>query len=168
MRRDQALSLDVIRAKFSMQKEKKDKHFIKKPIYPGGKKALQLFITQNLKYPPEALAEKVEGTVVLKYTVNHLGKVIETKVISSLGHGCDEEAERVLRLLQFEVPSNRGVKVLHHLNIQIHFRLPKQKAPPKQIQEAAPKYTYQYSISPAKDAADKPKSSPYTYTIKVK
>ncbi|MBX2875174.1 MAG: energy transducer TonB [Saprospiraceae bacterium] len=151
-----------------MQKEKKDKHFIKKPIYPGGKKALQLFITQNLKYPPDALKEKIEGTVVLKYTVNHQGKVIDTKVISSLGHGCDEEAERVVSLLQFEVPSNRGVKVLHHLNIQIHFRLPKQKARPIQKKEAKPSYNYQYTPSSSEDAKEKPTSSPYTYTITIK
>ncbi len=166
MRGDKALSLDVIRAQFSMQKEKKDKHFIKKPIYPGGKKALQSFITQNLKYPPEALAERIEGTVVLKYTVNHQGKVIETKVISSLGHGCDEEAERVVSLLRFEVPSNRGVKVLHHLNIQIHFRLPKQKAQPKQQTTSSPRYNYQYTTT-SKDKEEKSKPSPYTYTITI-
>lgn len=151
-----------------MQKEKKDKHFIKKPIYPGGKKALQLFITQNLKYPPEALTEKIEGTVVLKYTVNHQGKVIDTKVISSLGYGCDEEAERVVTMLKFEVPSNRGVKVLHHLNIQIHFRLPKQKSKPKQQSNTTQKYNYQYTTTTSADSKEKPKSSPYTYTITVK
>ncbi len=151
-----------------MQKEKKDKHFIKKPIYPGGKKALQLFITQNLKYPSEALTEKIEGTVVLKYTVNHKGKVIETKVISGLGYGCDEEAERVVSLLEFEVPSNRGVKVLHHLNIQIHFRLPKQKSKPKQETSPSPRYNYHYTTSSSKSSSQKTKSSPYTYTVTIK
>lgn len=154
-----------------MQKEKKDKHFIKKPIYPGGKKAMQLFITSALKYPPEALAEKIEGTVVLKYTVNHTGKVIETKVISGLGHGCDEEAERVVSLLRFEVPSNRGVKVLHHLNIQIHFRLPKQKAKaktPATSTGGALRYNYQITSKATTKTKDKPSSSPYTYTVTIK
>lgn len=152
-----------------MQKEKKDKHFIKKPIYPGGKKAMQTFITQHLKYPPEALSEKVEGTVVLKYTVNHQGKVVDTKIVSGLGYGCDEEAERVVQLLRFDVPSNRGVKVLHHLNIQIHFRLPKQKAKskPTPTQQTSTSYNYQYTISPP-EQKDKPASSPYTYTVTVK
>ena len=154
-----------------MQKEKKDKHFIKKPIYPGGKKAMQLFITSALKYPPEALAEKIEGTVVLKYTVNHTGKVIETKVISGLGHGCDEEAERVVSLLRFEVPSNRGVKVLHHLNIQIHFRLPKQKPKPKTPASStggALRYNYQITSNSTTEKKNKSSSSSYTYTIKIK
>lgn len=150
-----------------MQKEKKEKHFIKKPIYPGGKKAMQAFITQHLKYPQEALSEKIEGTVVLKYTVNHQGKVIETKVISSLGHGCDEEAERVVQLLQFEVPNNRGLKVLHHLNIQIHFRLPKQKPKPKSASSANTSYNYQYTLS-HKPSKEKTTSSPYTYTVTLK
>lgn len=126
---------------------------------------MQLFITQNLQYPKEALNEKIEGTVVLKYTVNHQGVVTETKVISSLGHGCDEEAQRVVQLLKFEVPSNRGVKVLHHLTIQIHFRLPKQKVKTKTTQHSSVSYDYAYTLSPKKP---KDKTSSYTYTITVK
>ena len=43
-----------------MQKEKKDKHFIQKPVYKGGKKNLKDFITKALKYPEAALNEKIE------------------------------------------------------------------------------------------------------------
>jgi len=150
-----------------MQKEKKDKHFIKKPIYKGGKKALREFITQSLQYPKEAQAAKIEGTVVVKYTVNHLGKVIDSKVISGLGYGCDEEAQRVVSLLEFDVPKSRGVKVLHHLNVQIHFRLPKQKPKPKPTQQTSANYNYQYIVS-TKPAKGKPSPSPYIYIITVK
>ena len=158
------------KSNFFMQKERKDKHFIKKPIYKGGKKALKDFITQSLQYPKEALAAKVEGTVIVKYTVNYLGKVIDSKVISGLGHGCDEEAQRVVKLLTFDVPTNRGVKVLHHLNIQIHFKLKKvvqQKtstSPPANVQ-------YNYVITSTPSKKDEPKEAKpkpaYKYTVKV-
>ena len=82
-----------------MKKERKGKHFIKKPIYKGGPSALKQFISQQMQYPKEALAQKKEGTVLIRYTINHLGKVVDTKIISGIGFGCDEEADRLVRLL---------------------------------------------------------------------
>lgn len=153
-----------------MQKEKKDKHFIKKPIYKGGKKALKDFITQSLQYPKEAQAKKIEGTVIVKYTVNHLGKVIDSKVISGLGYGCDEEAQRVVGLLEFEVPKSRGVKVLYHLNVQIHFKLKKvvkQKPPTSPTTNV--QYKYVITSTPSKkEKPEEVKTKPsYRYTVRV-
>ena len=110
-----------------MQKEKKEKHFIHRPVYKGGLKALRAFIAQHKKYPEEALKNKVEGTVVLKYTINNKGNVIDAKVIKSLSPECDQEAIRVVKLLKFHVPRNRAGRVKFHKRIQIHFRLPKAK-----------------------------------------
>ena len=123
-----------------MAKERKDKHFIKKPVYEGGLRAMRAFIRAELNYPKEALKEKIEGTVYVKYSINHLGKVIDTKVISSLGYGCDEEAERIIRLFQFKVAKTRGIKVTFHRSIQIHFRLPKIK-PSSAVQSVHYHYT---------------------------
>lgn len=143
-----------------MHKERKDKHFIKKPIYEGGLKSMRAFISQHKKYPKDALDNKVEGTVYLKYTIDYKGNIIDTKVIRGLGHGCDEEAERVVRLLKFKVPKNRGVKVKFYKNIQIHFRLPKKKEKPKQ------QITYSYTTTTQKEEQpDKKKGGGYTIQI---
>ena len=80
-----------------MAKEKKDNQFIKKPFYPGGNKAYADFIKKNLKYPSKALKNKTEGTVLLKYDIDHKGNVTDAKVIKSVGDGCDEEAIRVIK-----------------------------------------------------------------------
>ncbi|MCB0551961.1 MAG: energy transducer TonB [Phaeodactylibacter sp.] len=147
-----------------MAKEKKDKHFIKKPIYPGGARALKAFVSQNLKYPAEALSHQIEGTVVIQYEIDYQGQVVAAKVISGLGYGCDEEAARLVRLLQFEVPKTRGVKVLFHKDIQIHFRLPRKKAAPSRPQ------TIQYSYiekkqEPSEQQPGPEKGGGYIYTI---
>jgi protein TonB len=120
-------------------KERRDDSFIKKPVYPGGSTAFRKFIKENLKYPKEALTNKIEGTIFIKYTVDHKGKVIETKVVKGIGYGCDEEAQRILKLLQFEIPKNpRKLRVTFHQNTQITFKLPKKqsnvpsKTPPPQ------------------------------------
>ena len=110
-------------------KERRDDSFIKKPVYPGGNTAFRKFIKENLKYPKSALDNKVEGTVFVKYTIDHKGKVIETKVLKGIGHGCDAEAERILKLLVFEIPKNpRKLRVTFHQKTQITFKLPKPKA----------------------------------------
>lgn len=134
--------------------ERKDKHFIKKPQYPGGQAAFKKFISDNLKYPEEALKQKIEGTVVLKYSIDFKGKVGEVKIIKSLGYGCDEEAARVIRMLEFEVPKEpRKLRVLFHKESKIFFKLPEAKAQAK----------IQYSITRKKE--EKKQDSSYNYTI---
>lgn len=154
-----------------MQKERKDKHFIKKPIYPGGLKAMRELIKKELKYPKEALEEKIEGSVYLRYYIDHKGKVTSSKVLSSLGHGCDEEAQRIVKKFKFEVPKGpRKLRVKFHKTIRIHFRLPKEQ--PKKAnptpKKSATKITYTIQPSPKKNSKPGPekKSNSYTYTIK--
>ena len=113
-----------------MKKERKDKHFIKKPFYEGGPMAMKKFIGENMRYPKEALENKIEGTVYVRYDVDQKGKVIDAKVVKGIGHGCDEEAIRLAKSLKFQVPKNRVGRVVFHKNIQIHFRLPKKKPAP--------------------------------------
>ncbi len=142
-----------------MKKEKKDKHFIKKPHYPGGPKALKTFISKQLQYPERARKKGIKGTVILRYTIDWEGKVIDTHIISGLGYGCDEEAIRVVKMLRFEVPKN-PVRALFHKTIHIHFRPPTDNTPPT---------TWQYVLSSTEEQEDSQKDDDtidgYTYTI---
>ncbi|MEQ8714507.1 MAG: energy transducer TonB [Cyclobacteriaceae bacterium] len=108
-----------------MGKPKKANDFFKAPTYRGGNAAMKKFIAENLKYPEEALESKVEGTVDLAYVVDGLGKVIAAEVKKGIGHGCDEEALRLVKSLVFEKAINRGFKTTSKRNIKIHFKLPK-------------------------------------------
>ena len=117
-----------------------------------------------MKYPKEALKNKTEGTVFLRYDINYKGKVVGTHILSSLSKACDAEAIRLVHLLKFEVPKTRKVKVLFHKKIQIHFKLPKQKPAP------APQTTaYQYTTVPSKkkEVSAKDKKVGYSYTIQI-
>ena len=147
-----------------MQKKHKDKHFIKKPIYEGGPKAIRQFIAQHLKYPKAALEQKIEGTVALKYSIGRKGKVTDVKVISSVGHGCDEEAIRLVKMLEFKIPKTRGVKITFYKSIKIHFRL-------KTIKKTAPKANmelkYQVIASKTKKEKGDENTKGYSYTINI-
>lgn len=151
-----------------MARPKKDDHFIKKPIFPGGLKAMRQLIKANLKYPKTALANKVEGSVYVKYGIDHIGKVSEVKVLQSLGHGCDEEAVRVVKLFKFQVPKiPRKLKVAFHKNIRIHFKLPREKPAPKpKKQHTSSAINYTITTNKPKEKAPSTTKTSYTYTIK--
>lgn len=152
-----------------MQKEKKEKHFIQKPVYEGGPKAMRAFISKNLRYPEAAKEHKIEGTVTLNFTINYQGKVTDVKIISGLGYGCDEEAIRVVKLLKFQVARMRKMKVKFHKNLNIHFRSPKkneqtpaQTATPPQIT-----YTYVSNSQVKKTEEESPSKKGGGYTIRI-
>lgn len=162
-----------------MDKESRDNKFIRKPIYPGGDKAYKAFIASNLVYPEEAKKHKVTGQVRLKYGINYKGEVTEVKVLSSLGHGCDEEAIRIVKLLKFDVPKGpRKIRVLFHRTVRISFKFTVEKKPKKPSVKSAPKpkasqsASVTYSYVAVKSTKPKPahpkKKNMYQYTIKIK
>lgn len=154
----------------NMAKEKKDKHFIHQPVYPGGPQALKKFIGEQLVYPEEAKEPRIKGTVTIDYTIDYRGNVIKIKIISSLGYGCDEEAARLVKLLKFDVPKHRAGRIRFHKTINIHFRPPVKKkvsAKPTSIATKAGQ-VIQYQITPKPKAKEEPKkkdSGGYTYTV---
>lgn len=136
-----------------MKKQTKPKHFINKPTFPGGSKAMQKFLASHQKYPKEAREAGIEGVVHVRFTIDNKGKVIKTQIIGGLGYGCDEEAERIVKLLKFKVAKTHKLRAEFHKTIRVHFKLPK------------PKDTaYKYVTSKSKKV-DKEKGSSYTYTV---
>jgi len=141
-----------------MKTPKKEKHFINKPSYPGGPKALWVFIRKNLRYPKEALDKKISGVVRLKYTINGKGKVTAAQVIHSLGYGCDEEAIRVINILKYYVPKQRKIKVKFHKTINVRFKPPKKKKIEITLSKKKPE---------TKEKVKEKKKSGYEYTITI-
>ena len=101
-----------------------------------------------------ALDANVEGTVIVEYDIQDTGIVQNTRVLKSLGHGCDEEAMRVVGLLRFEKVKNRGVRLKITTKTNINFIIPgvrisytatEKKEQEKQQQEEKP-VTYGYTI----------------------
>jgi len=130
--------------------------FLKFPEYPGGKEPFKRFVREHLKYPQEALDNRIEGTVYLSAEITHKGEVIHIRVEKGPGYGCDEEAKRVLSLMKFGGAKNRGVKVKARKKFRINFKLPENKGT-----------TYKYSFKKGRSKQDDPseKSTVYSYTI---
>jgi TonB family protein len=171
--------------KVAKRKTKKD-DFIQKAFYKGGIEAMKDFILGNLKYPPEAASNRVEGTVHVQYEINHKGKVLKAKTLTKHGYGLEEEAIRLVKMLVFEVPQRvRGLRVIFNKTTHIHFRLPKQEiqtnSEPKVEAEVIPPapapiqpqvtYTITATPKPSTPTEEEPKkksdNKTYNYTIRL-
>ncbi len=155
-------------------KSRRDKDFLRKPQYEGGVKALRKFISDNLAYPEEALAKRIQGDVHIKYDVDEHGAVISAKVVRAIGGGCDEEALRLVNMLKYIPARNRGAHVTTHHDVVIHFRLPLQHLAPhvptpmqRGPQPVVMSYTY-VSQSPATEDTANEAPSPVVFTWTVR
>lgn len=54
------------------------------PVFPGGIDSLFSFAKMNLYYPESAIRDSVQGIVMLRFTVDTSGKVIDEQVINSV------------------------------------------------------------------------------------
>ena len=77
------------------------------PQFPGGAVEFMKWLTRNLRYPPKALRNKVEGRVVAVFYVETDGSVTGVKVTQSLSPECDREAVRVLCMMPNWAPGMR-------------------------------------------------------------
>lgn len=80
----------------------------KAAFYPGGSMALVKFLKTNVKYPDAAKTAKVKGTVLISFIIEKSGGLTSLEILKGLGHGCDEEALRVVRKMPKWYPASVG------------------------------------------------------------
>lgn len=85
----------------------------------GGIAAIQ----SKIKYPEIARRAGLEGTVYILAYLNEEGIVVKTEIAKGLGGGCDEEAEKAVKLTKFTPGKQRGKPVKVKVMIPIKFRL---------------------------------------------
>jgi len=96
----------------------------KTPQYKRGINFLYQFLAINIKYPKEARKKGVEGKVFVGFVVDEKGRVSEVSTLQGIGHGCDEEAERVLGQANNWIPGEiDGEVVKSFVVIPVVFKL---------------------------------------------
>jgi TonB family protein len=101
--------------------------FLHLPQIAGGKEALKKYIETNLNYPEEARHKRIEGIVYLNVEIDDNGKVIQVEIIKGLAGGCNEEAIRLIKNVQFGGVKNKGVRLKTKKQFRIKFQLPPEK-----------------------------------------
>ena len=69
------------------------------PQFRGGQTALLKYLQENIKYPPKAFKDSIQGRVVVELLIDSLGYVGEVKVARSVNEELDAEAVRVVKTL---------------------------------------------------------------------
>ena len=93
------------------------------PEFPGGVKELSRFLSNNVKYPPEAAAKNLGGKVVCQFVVEKDGSISEVEVVKSSGHALlDDEAVRVVSIMPKWKPGTQdGQPVRVQYSIPVNF-----------------------------------------------
>jgi TonB family protein len=74
-------------------------------------------------YPPDALRDRVEGSVGLEITIDEAGAVVDARVTQPAGHGLDEAALAAVKQWTFEPAKKNGQPARAIVQLAIPFQL---------------------------------------------
>jgi len=94
------------------------------PSFPGGDAALAEFLKENTRYPDDALANRIEGKVILQFVVGPTGEITMIKVIRSADPLLDNEAIRVISSMpKWRPGKNNGNPVPVYFSLPVTFQI---------------------------------------------
>ena len=94
------------------------------PEYPGGIAAAMKWIANELRYPPIAQENGVQGRVTVRFTINADGSVVDPVVIRGVDPHLDKEALRVIgKMPKWKPGKQRGKAVRVSYNLPVRFKL---------------------------------------------
>ncbi|MBQ8115041.1 MAG: energy transducer TonB [Prevotella sp.] len=116
-------------SKQALEEKNRGKDFVfdvveKMPSFPGGYQALFDYLDKNIKYPAKAVKNKIQGRVIVQFTVDEKGRLSDIKVVKSVEPSLNAEAVRVVKSMPRWNPgmqNGKAVKVRYTLPVT--FRL---------------------------------------------
>lgn len=94
------------------------------PSPAGGMAGWNKYLSENLRYPPNAQLKGIEGTVIVAFVVNTNGTTTDIEILRSVGGGCDEEVIRIVQGSPKWTPGmQRGTPVRTRMRLPLRFML---------------------------------------------
>ena len=94
------------------------------PSFPGGDAECMRFLNKNIKYPPIAQENGIQGRVILQFVVNKDGSIVDVTVARSVDPYLDKEAVRVVKMMpKWKPGKQRGKPVRVKYTLPVMFRL---------------------------------------------
>lgn len=91
------------------------------PVFDGD---IEGFINKELIYPPQALADSLEGVVYVSLYIDTLGQTFNHSITRGINPELDQEALRVAKLIHFKKPAMQKEKtIIVPLIVPVRFRL---------------------------------------------
>ena len=89
----------------------------------GGAREWERYLKNNLQYPKTAKQNKIQGTVIIEFTIHSNHTVSDIKVFKSVEKSLDEEALRLIRNGRWVSAIQNGREVNYRARQEIEFRL---------------------------------------------
>ena len=104
---------------------RKDTKFVRSEMLPCAEDGVDLrsSVQQKMKYPECAIAKKIEGEVIIEFTVDAEGNVTNTKVLKDIGGNCGMYAASAVASMKFKPAMQNGYSVPCKLQVPVQFRL---------------------------------------------
>ncbi|MDQ2658066.1 MAG: TonB family protein, partial [Bacteroidota bacterium] len=91
----------------------------------GGRADFKKYLASAVKYPVQAITNKVEGKVTVRFAVEATGQLTDFDIVKGIGSGCEEELIRAIRQGPSWKPSKRGTQpVRDKVSVRYRFKLP--------------------------------------------
>ena len=126
-------SADVLRSKTLLvsepvkPREEENKIFTvveQMPSFPGGMGALMQYLSKNIKYPPFAEENNIQGRVICTFVVERDGSVTDIHIAKGVDPSLDKEAIRVVSGMPKWIPGRQnGQSVRVKYTLPVTFRL---------------------------------------------
>ena len=93
-------------------------------VMPTFKGNLNKWLSENLRYPKDAVSRKEQGRVMVSFIVTDKGEVIKPEIVRSVSPSLDKEALRVVSKMPAWNPGRNGnKKVATKYTLPVHFSL---------------------------------------------
>lgn len=94
------------------------------PSFPGGMGELMKYLGSNIKYPPVAQENGIQGRVIIQFVVEKDGSVANPQVVKGVDPSLDKEALRVVKSMpKWNPGKQRGKAVRVKYTVPVTFRL---------------------------------------------
>ncbi|MFA7274111.1 MAG: energy transducer TonB [Crocinitomicaceae bacterium] len=93
---------------FAQTEEKPAAAIAVEPTFVGGTEGMMNFLSENIKYPKEAIESNTSGRVYVSLVINEAGKVIEVEILRGVSNSLDLEAIRVCEKMPNWNPARDG------------------------------------------------------------
>ena len=98
--------------------------FEKLPEFPGGERKLYDYLNSKLKYPEDARESRIQGLVLVDFTIDKDGSITDVQIRSSVFKSLDEEAIRVIANMPKWKPGELDQKPIRvSYTLPVRFRL---------------------------------------------
>ena len=127
------------------------------PQFPGGAPKLFEYLSQNIRYPKEAMESNTQGRVIVSFVVCKDGSICDAKVVKSVSPALDAEGLRVISNMPNWTPGTQSGKAVNvKYTVPISFRLDgKAKETPTATGTSTPKVISEKSYKLTENATIK-------------